>query len=54
MFDYEKQHLDLVRSTAGECTVLLKSNGHFLLEKAGKIALYGNGIRHTIRGGTGR
>jgi beta-glucosidase len=53
MFDYEKQHLDLVRSTAGECTVLLKSNGHFPLEKAGRIALYGNGVRHTIRGGTG-
>ncbi len=53
MFDYEKQHLDLVRSTAGECTVLLKSNGRFPLEKPGKIALYGNGAHHTIKGGTG-
>ena len=53
MFDYEKQHLDYIRSTAGECTVLLKSDGHFPLKEAGKIALYGNGIRHTIKGGTG-
>ncbi len=53
MFDYELQHLNLVRSTAGECTVLLKSDGRFPLKEAGKIALYGNGIRYTIKGGTG-
>ncbi|MBQ6450881.1 MAG: glycoside hydrolase family 3 C-terminal domain-containing protein [Solobacterium sp.] len=53
MFEYESQHLDLVRTTAGECTVLLKSDGHFPLSKPGRIALYGNGIRYTIKGGTG-
>ena len=53
MFEYESQHLNLVRSTAGECTVLLKSNGHFPLKEAGRIALYGSGIRHTVKGGTG-
>ncbi|MBR2669480.1 MAG: hypothetical protein IKE36_06795 [Solobacterium sp.] len=53
MFDYEKQHLDHIRSTAGECTVLLNSNGHFPLKEPGRIALYGNGMRHTIKGGTG-
>ncbi|MBR2761226.1 MAG: glycoside hydrolase family 3 C-terminal domain-containing protein [Solobacterium sp.] len=53
MFDYEQQHLNFVRSTAGECTVLLKSNGQFPLSKPGRVALFGNGVRHTIKGGTG-
>jgi len=50
---YEKDNLDLVVKSAGECTVLLKTDGSFPLEKAGKIAAFGNGIRHTIKGGTG-
>lgn len=33
--------------------VLLKSDGSFPLGKAGDIALYGNGARYTIKGGTG-
>ena len=35
------------------CTVLLKKDGTFPLAKAGEIALYGNGARHMITGGTG-
>ena len=50
---YEKQHLRELRKYLGECTVLLKSNGDFPLENEGKIALFGNGARHTIKGGTG-
>lgn len=50
---YEKDHLDLVLKTAGECTVLLKSDGAFPLKSAGKLAAFGNGVRHTIKGGTG-
>lgn len=50
---YEKEHLELVQSTAAEGTVLLKTDGNFPLKAAGKIAAYGNGIRHTIKGGTG-
>lgn len=50
---YEKEHLQLVNKNAAECTVLLKSNGAFPLEKAGKIAAFGGGVRYTIRGGTG-
>ncbi|MBR3127555.1 MAG: hypothetical protein IKF35_04800 [Solobacterium sp.] len=46
-----KKHLDLIRSSAGECTVLLRSNGHFPLKEAGRIALYGNGVRNTVKGG---
>jgi len=53
LYDYEKKHLELLRKHLGECCVLLKSNGDFPLEKAGKIAAYGSGIRKTIKGGTG-
>lgn len=51
--DYEKKHEELVRKLAPECTVLLKKDGLFPLESAGKIAAYGNGVRKTIKGGTG-
>lgn len=51
--DYEKKHLQMLREQIAECTVLLKSNGDFPLERAGQIALYGSGARHTIKGGTG-
>lgn len=53
LYDYEKKHLELLRKHLGECCVLLKSNGDFPLEKAGKIAAYGSGVRKTIKGGTG-
>lgn len=50
---YEKKHIELLRSCLPECTVLLKENGDFPLASAGKIALYGSGVRKTIKGGTG-
>ena len=50
---YEKEHLKKLRRLLPECTVLLKSNGDFPLEQAGKLALYGSGARHTVKGGTG-
>ena len=53
MNDYEINHANLVRALAPECTVLLKKDGRFPLEKPGKIALYGSGARHTVKGGTG-
>lgn len=53
MYDYERRHIDLLRSHLAECTVLLKSNGDFPLQSAGKIAAYGNGVRKTVKGGTG-
>lgn len=52
-FDYEKQHLQTLRSHLAECTVLLRSNGAFPLSQPGKIAAYGNGVRKTVKGGTG-
>ena len=53
MTPYEREHLASLRQHLAECTVLLKKNGAFPLEKAGPVALYGSGARHTIRGGTG-
>lgn len=50
---YEKDHLCKLRYILPECTVLLKSNGAFPLDRAEKIALYGSGVRHTCKGGTG-
>lgn len=50
---YEKEHLGKLRKLLPECTVFLKSNGAFPLAGAGKLALYGSGARHTVKGGTG-
>ena len=53
MNKYEQEHLDYVRETAKECTLFLKRNNSFPLEKPCKLAAYGNGVRHTVKGGTG-
>ena len=53
MFDYEAAHLNTLRPSLAECTVLLKYDGSFPLPQAGKIAAYGSGVRHTVKGGTG-
>ena len=53
MENYELKHIETVRALSPECMVLLKSDGSFPLVMPGKIALYGNGARKTIKGGTG-
>ena len=53
MTDYERDHLAKLRPYLPECMVLLKSNGAFPLAEPGEIALYGSGVRHTLKGGTG-
>ena len=53
MQQYEIDHLNYVLDHAGECTVLLKSDGTFPLEKPGKLAAFGAGVRYTVKGGTG-
>ena len=53
MENYEFEHIDRVRALSPECMVLLKSDGSFPLGAPGKIALYGNAARKTIKGGTG-
>ena len=50
---YEKQHLQYLRSHLAECTVLLRHNGDFPLEAPCPIAVYGSGVRNTVKGGTG-
>ena len=51
--DRERKNAGIVRGLQAECTVLLKKNGKFPLEGPCDIALYGNGARNTLRGGTG-
>lgn len=51
--NYEKENLERLRSGLAECTVLLKTNGDFPLDGPGQIALYGSGVRKTVKGGTG-
>ncbi len=53
MYGYEKEHLEKLRKYLAECCVLLAKDGAFPLEKPGKIAAYGSGVRGTIKGGTG-
>ena len=49
----EQAHSDFVRAIAGECMVLLENDGTLPLSGPQKVALYGNGARATIKGGTG-
>lgn len=49
----EIDHMALSRSLAGECAVLLEYDGSLPIEEGSKIALYGNGARQTVKGGTG-
>ena len=53
MTQSELEHLEQVRKLAGECMVILENDGILPLKQVGKVALYGNGARHTIKGGTG-
>lgn len=53
MEKYEQEHLNFVKKSAAECTLFLKRDGSFPLASPCKIAAYGNGVRHTIKGGTG-
>ena len=49
----ETRHMDAVRALASECMVLLRNDGTLPLKRSGKIALFGNGARATVKGGTG-
>ncbi len=51
--DYELRHLAALRPRLAECTLFLRRSGAFPLSAPGEIALYGAGVRHTLRGGTG-
>ena len=52
--NYETEHQEEVRRLAGECMVLLENEGILPLQSdVKKLALFGTGARHTIKGGTG-
>lgn len=54
--EFEQKHIDLLKGFASECTLFLKrSNNNFPVKKEEikKIGLYGNGVRKTLKGGTG-
>ena len=53
LYEYERKHLELLREHLAECTVLLKTNGAFPLDRPCRIAAYGSGVRRTVKGGTG-
>ena len=53
VMDWEVEHRAIARKAASEGMVLLKNEAVLPLEKGSKIALYGAGARHTIKGGTG-
>ena len=53
MTELEDKHIAILREYAAECAVILKKNEQFPLKTACKIALYGNGARQTVKGGTG-
>ena len=48
----ELLHAEISRELAGECMVLLENDGALPFQ-AEKVAVYGNGARATIKGGTG-
>nr|WP_027871558.1 glycoside hydrolase family 3 protein [[Eubacterium] cellulosolvens] len=49
----EIRHAELARKLAGECVVLLENDGVLPLKDTGRIAIFGNGARKTVKGGTG-
>ena len=51
--ELEMRHAETVRELASECLVLLENNGALPITTPGRIAIYGNGARHTVRGGDG-
>ena len=53
MYDYEREHNEILRRRGAECAVLLKSDGSFPLDAPCELALYGSGARRTVKGGTG-
>ncbi len=53
MTEMEQKHMKLSRELAGECMVLLENDGTLPLTGVKKLALFGNGARNTVKGGTG-
>ena len=50
---YEKEHIQLLRETASECTLFLNKNDEFPIDKPCNVLLIGSGARNAIKGGLG-
>ena len=50
---HELKHTKELLDMASECTLFLKRDNTFPLKDFNKVALFGNGARKTIKGGTG-
>ena len=53
MAEYEKEHVEILRKNAGECTLFLNRNDAFPISKPGKVVLIGSGARDTLSVGGG-
>lgn len=54
LLPHEMAHYKTLESLAGECTLFLRrDNTAFPIDKPCNVALFGNGARHTLKGGTG-
>lgn len=49
----EERNAKRARRIATQGMVLLKNDGTLPLKEAGRVALFGNGVRYTVKGGTG-
>ena len=52
--DLEQRHANTVRELASECLVLLENDGALPIRNPGRIAVFGNGARHTVQGGASK
>jgi len=50
--EYIIRHKELLRKNGADCAVLLRSDGNFPIQPC-RLALFGNGARHTVKGGSG-
>ena len=53
LLEHEKKHLDHLKTLSSECTLFLKREDFLPINDLKEVALYGNGVRHTVKGGTG-
>lgn len=53
LFPHEKKHLELLKPYLSECTLFLSRDDSFPISSPCEVLLYGNGVRNTVKGGTG-
>lgn len=53
LLPHEINHINELRKVAGECALFLKKDNSFPLKEVTNVTLIGNGVRHTVIGGTG-